>query len=202
MFEKGGGDDCEKVADKTMPIVAEMAKSFGKEVKPEDRAKMVEKCRTALKDGHRDPAMDCILAAADEAAVRACITKGMGDYQAKSKASEGKVMLKMLEKRLKMAAVEKAALPTGKVGPTPATPCCKQPDQKCPPTPADWADPTWQALEFQIDEPMRFQYSYESDGKIVTATATGDLACDGHATTLTLKRTLDNGQPVFEPIAE
>ena len=48
------------------------------------------------------------------------------------------------------------------------------------------ADPGWQHLEFEIDEPSKYQYSYTSDGKNFTAYAIGDLDCDGVAATFTM----------------
>src|SRR6266478_1926075 len=60
----------------------------------------------------------------------------------------------------------------------------------------DWtSDPVWTALEFQIDEPNLFHYSYESDGKTFKATAVGDLDCDGKPSTYTLDGKSENGNP-------
>ena len=59
--------------------------------------------------------------------------------------------------------------------------------------PADWSDPVWQALDFQIDHPTLFQYSYASDGTSFNATAVGDLDCDGTFITYTLSGTAENG---------
>jgi hypothetical protein len=46
--------------------------------------------------------------------------------------------------------------------------------------------PEWQALDFQISEPHRYQYSYSSDGHSFHAIAVGDLDCDGVSSTYTL----------------
>jgi hypothetical protein len=54
----------------------------------------------------------------------------------------------------------------------------------------------WTRLDFQIDDPGYFQYAYESDGKTATATATGDLDCDGTSIVYTLKMTVEDGNVV------
>ncbi len=192
------GDECQRVVDKTFPIIAEMAKGVGKEMKAEDKAKMLDKCRVSLKEGHRDPAMDCVLSAADEAAVRVCIKQGMGSYAAKSKALEAKMMIKRLERELKAKVAETGEYPAGKTALTPATPCCQMPDQICKPSSSDWSVPVWQSLDFAVEDPSHFQYSYDSDGKTVTAVATGDMQCDGHAETFTLTGKIENGTAVLE----
>lgn len=43
----------------------------------------------------------------------------------------------------------------------------------------DLGAPAVAALEFQTDQPHFFQYSYRSDSKTFTATAVGDIDCDG-----------------------
>jgi hypothetical protein len=86
---------------------------------------------------------------------------------------------------------------------TPAEPCCKGPDHKCAPVPADqWAaSDVWSKLDFEIGEATRFQYSYESDGKTVTATAVGDLDCDGTSVTYKLEMTAGtDGNPTMNII--
>jgi hypothetical protein len=117
-------------------------------------------------------------------------------YTHKSKSSEATTMLNRLGRHAKMAYGETTEFPKGKVGPTPAGTCCGQPNAKCPTSPADWNDPVWQELEFSIDEPTIYQFSYESDGRSFTATATGDADCDGELATYTLTGTIDaSGNP-------
>ena len=43
-----------------------------------------------------------------------------------------------------------------------------------------------QELGFTVDGAFHFQYSYESDGKTFTASATGDIGCTGKPATTTL----------------
>jgi hypothetical protein len=46
-----------------------------------------------------------------------------------------------------------------------------------------WSDHTWSALSFQINDEHYFVYSFDSSGTLTaanfTATANGDLDCDG-----------------------
>jgi hypothetical protein len=61
--------------------------------------------------------------------------------------------------------------------------CCNSPSKLCEPDPARWADPTWQALKFSIEEPTPYVYSFLSAGTDVTSMftvrANGDVDCDG-----------------------
>jgi prepilin-type N-terminal cleavage/methylation domain-containing protein len=72
---------------------------------------------------------------------------------------------------------------------TPATDfCCSQPGQKCAANPAQWMTPTWQALNFGIDDPHYYWYSYDSTGTFngsadsasFDAKAQGNLNCDAN----------------------
>lgn len=130
-------------------------------------------------------------------AIAACGAKEEADaYKAKSQATEAKLMLNRMSKNLKAHFVEHDAFPVGKAGLSPAAPCCKNTGGKCPAT-SDWAkDPVWSALDFELVEPHRFQYSYQSDGKSVLATAVGDLDCDGTMITYKLEMARGNsGEP-------
>ena len=192
--KSSGGDDCQKVLDKSRTVMAEMGKSRGKPVSAADEAKLLDRCHDALAGGKREPAMDCILAAKDDDGVRGCISGGLKDYRENGRKTEAKVHLNRIGKNVKIFYTVNATFPAGKTALTPATPCCKQQGGTCAPNPADWSDPAWQALDMSIDEPFRYQYSYESDGKTsFTATATADLDCDGHPTTTSVHGSLENG---------
>jgi hypothetical protein len=99
---------------------------------------------------------------------------------------EAKIQLGKIGKNAKTAFVAQAAFPTGKVGPTPANACCSEQIKQCIPSEGMWADPTWQALEFMVEGPFNYQYTYESDGKTFTATASGDPGCTGKPVTHTI----------------
>jgi type IV pilus assembly protein PilA len=70
---------------------------------------------------------------------------------------------------------------------TPAADCCFSPGGKCPADgPATWQTPTWQGLNFSVDDPHYYRFAYESTGtagagvgSVFTARAVGDLDCDG-----------------------
>lgn len=128
------------------------------------------------------------LAACDKA-------RELRDYADKAKVSEAKVQLSLIAKRAKAYAVEHATFPGGDAGPAPATPCCSQPRQRCDGSETDWSAAPWSALDFRIDEPIRFQYSYHGGGDRFTATAVGDPSCDGHPVTLTVRGTIVAGEP-------
>lgn len=189
----GGGDKCEKAYAKMI--------AMDKGGAP-DKAKAIQQCKDDLK-AHPEHAkmLDCIAGLPDkptqEDAMK-CLASAkdeVDDYKNKSRATEASLQLNKLGKKAKSAFVETGEFPKGKVGPTPAGPCCKGEKGKCAVDAKAWQDPAWQALEFSIDEPSLYQYSYESDGKTFTALAVGDLDCDSNSATYTLKGTVDNGNP-------
>jgi len=114
-------------------------------------------------------------------------------YMKKSKVSEASLQLNRLAKALKVTYIENGALPVGEVPLPPAAPCCQGPGGKCPVDAAAWQHPVWQALEFQLDEPHRYQYRYTSDGKTAVVEAIGDLDCDGQTAAYRLEVTTEGG---------
>ncbi|MBA3461735.1 MAG: hypothetical protein H0T46_17355 [Deltaproteobacteria bacterium] len=117
------------------------------------------------------------------------------DYMKKSKKSEAALQLNKLAKHAKVYYVENATFPTGEAPTTPVQKCCEQPGGKCAPGGAAWLNEAWTKLDFQIDEPTLFQYSYKSDGKTLDAEAIGDLDCDGTSITYKLHLEADQGNP-------
>lgn len=181
-------DDCERFYDKTAPIMEKVA---GKKLEAKDKTEFLDNCRKEVKAGKVDPVMPCVLDAKDDEAIDACFKKAFAETGKKSKQTEAALQLNKIGKIAKVAFITDAAFPKGKAAMLPPKPCC--PD-KC--APVDWsADPVWKALAFQIDEPNLFQYAYESDGQTFTATAVGDLDCDGVAITYTLAGKVVNGNP-------
>jgi hypothetical protein len=184
-------DDCERFFDKSNKLLERMMTDAGKSLDAKTKQGFLDDCRKSLKEGKKDPIMPCVLDAKDDAAVATCWQKAFGEYRDTGKVVEAKIQLKKIEKSAKVAFITNASFPKGAAATLPAKPCC--PD-KC--EPADWSkDPVWTALDFQIDEGTRFQYHYESDGQTFTATAIGDLDCDGVAITYKLTGKTVDGNP-------
>jgi type IV pilus assembly protein PilA len=86
--------------------------------------------------------------------------------------------------------------PTSTGGATPSTTCCGQPGDKCSPSAGMWdLVPSWAALNFSVDDPFYYQYTYTSagtdTGSQMTAAANGDLDCDGIKSTFERIATVD-----------
>ena len=68
---------------------------------------------------------------------------------------------------------------------TPAETPCNYPEQKFPVQPTLWAEPTWQALNFSVDDSSYYQYRVRRDGNGSNVgdqfflEARGDLNCNG-----------------------
>jgi hypothetical protein len=186
------GDECQQYWDRTSVL---MAKAAGDKLPPDAKTKFLKECR----EGDRikkDPMFRCVTDASGDDAVKACMSKAFGDYMAKSKLTEAALQLNRIGKDLKLYVMERDAFPIGNAGPTPAEPCCKGENHKCPVVPIEqWsASEIWKLLDFEISEPTLFQYSYEStDGKTATATAVGDLDCDGTMITYKLEASIEDG---------
>lgn len=71
--------------------------------------------------------------------------------------------------------------------PTPALSCCSGGADKCVPVATIWQTPTWNALQFSINDPHYYRYEFESAGSGLTAEFTaraiGDLDCDNDLST-------------------
>jgi len=120
------------------------------------------------------------------------------DYTKRSKKTEAALQLNKLAKNAKRAYSETGRYPAGSTPLTPRQPCCGQPNNHCSAVPELYAaSPVWAALDFQIDEPTLFQYSYSAsaDGQRFVAKAVGDLDCDGVFITYELTGTVSSGAP-------
>jgi type IV pilus assembly protein PilA len=122
------------------------------------------------------------------------------DYMKKGKSTEAELQLAKIKTNAKAAYNTNTSYPTGTPALTPAGDCCTQNfggKKKCAVAAGDWAVAGWQELDFQLDEPFYFQYSYTgvAAGTSYSATAVGDLDCDGTAITYTLTGAVTNGNP-------
>lgn len=115
------------------------------------------------------------------------------DYMKKSKKTEASLQLNKIAKNDKVYFVTNANWVTvnGSAKPQSATNCKYAVD-------TSWAsDSGWAALDFQIDEPNLFQYSYTGGTTSALANAVGDLDCDGTSITYGLFLTATNGNPAM-----
>jgi hypothetical protein len=208
-----GGDKCERAWDK----MAGAMKAEAKGGKEPDKAEMVGKCKDELKQHpEREAMLDCVIAIDGEvsmdklagcASAKGASGKNGDSPHTAGRKTEATLMLNKIGKNAKRVFGEIGAFPTGKVGLSPATVCCSGQGAKCPVDAKAWADPVWQNLEFTIDEPHSFQYTYQGDGgKTFTATAVGDLDCDTNMITYKLEGSVDpSGNPTVklsEPTTE
>jgi type IV pilus assembly protein PilA len=120
------------------------------------------------------------------------------DSMKKAKKSEALVQLNKIAGRAKEEFAVNATYPVFTQAATPTATCCTQNFQgkrKCQPVATDWAIAAWQALDFQVDEPFFFQYAYTGAATTFTATASGDLDCDGTAINYLANGVATNGNP-------
>ena len=116
------------------------------------------------------------------------------DYMKKSKKTEASLQLNKIAKNNKVYFTTNATFFVGTQALTPGATCCAAGGvTKCPANAAAWAVPTWQALDFQIDESHLFVYSYTGAADTATAVARGDLDCDGTMVDYTLAMTASAG---------
>ena len=117
------------------------------------------------------------------------------NYQRKAKAVEAELELRRIGHAAIMYFDEHGRFPAAAAGPTPATPCCAGPDHQCASVIDDWAAEPWRTLGVTMLEPHRYQYTFTpgADGSSFTATAIGDLDCDGDASVFTLTGTAVGG---------
>jgi hypothetical protein len=174
----GGAPTCDQLIDH----VAEVTKD-----KPPDRAAAIADCQ---KSDLSAATKRCLMKAASAEDLGACFSEakhgdkggGADDYATSAKASEAELNANRIAKLVKMYYAEQATYPASASGPTPPLgSCCKQPGGTCKPDRSMWQMPPWSTIDFAIDEPSRYSYSYEvkDTSKEVVVHAIGDLDCDG-----------------------
>jgi prepilin-type N-terminal cleavage/methylation domain-containing protein len=110
------------------------------------------------------------------------------DYMKKSKKTEASLQLNKISKNNKVVYNTTASYVTFNGAAKPTMTNCKGAVE------TDWAsDSGWASLDFQIDEPNLFQYTYTGGTSTATATAVGDLDCDTTMITYTLSMSAPNG---------
>jgi type IV pilus assembly protein PilA len=123
------------------------------------------------------------------------------DYMKSSKRSEAMLNLNSIEKGAGAEFAENSAFPNATSGGlTPANACCNQAGKKCAVVQADWVgNAAWDGLNFQMNKPFLFQYSYAANnaGAGFSADAVGDLDCDTTTVTYNLTGSTVNGSPQY-----
>jgi type IV pilus assembly protein PilA len=127
------------------------------------------------------------------------------DYMKRSKKTEASLQLNKIGKNSKRAYMEHSQYVSGTAAPLPVGKngaCCgiagSLAANHCLAAPASFtADGIWSQLDFEIDEETLFVYSYAGTNTTYTATAIGDLDCDGTNITYTLAGTAVAGQPAY-----
>jgi prepilin-type N-terminal cleavage/methylation domain-containing protein len=122
------------------------------------------------------------------------------DYIKRSKKVEASLQLNKIGRNAKRSYSETASYVVGTAPQLPHHPgtggCCGGPSNRCSAVPTQFAsDPVWRQLDFQIDEDSLFYYNYTGALTTFTATATGDIDCDGTEIVYTLTGTAANGNP-------
>jgi len=125
------------------------------------------------------------------------------DYMKRARTSEAGLQLNKIGKNAKRAYAETSMYVVGTAGVLPARPgggagggCCGGPKNHCAANAAGFAaDATWRALDFQIDEPNLFVYTYVGTATDFTSTASGDLDCDNIEIVYTLTGAANGGSP-------
>jgi hypothetical protein len=78
--KKGPGDRCQTFIDRSRPILQKLASDAGKTMTDEHYGKMLADCR-AGKMGKDEALADCVVGAADDAAVSQCWEDAFKSYQ-------------------------------------------------------------------------------------------------------------------------
>ena len=181
--------DCAKLLDKVAPIFME-----GKTLTADERAKAVADCQNDVAKNPNDPVMLCMMDAVGKTAIMDCVKLADVEHH-KARKTEAELQLNKIGKNAKIFFITNAEYVKGTAKQLPDAPCCLGPNNKCPVTDLWTKDPVWSNLDFEIDEPNQFQYSYTSDGKTFHAEAVGDLDCDGIMITYKLDGEAPNGNP-------
>jgi type II secretory pathway pseudopilin PulG len=108
--------------------------------------------------------------------------------------AEARMNLRRIERAAIAAYNENGQFPIAHERLTPAIACCDQPNHVCDDS-AAWHTPGWLALDVGDPTPHHYQYSYDSDGTTVEATAVGDRTCKGSPLTYRLRITVEAGTP-------
>jgi len=133
------------------------------------------------------------------------------DYIKRAKKTEAVLQLNKIGKNARRAFSETSQYVIGTALTLPVKPgsggCCggtgASPNH-CAAVPASFAaDPVWRTLDFDLNEDSLYYYDYTGVAAKFTATATGDIDCDGTEAAYKLIGTAVNGNPtltLIEPL--
>ncbi len=210
---KGGDPSCETACEKAISVVSQEEDWSKKKIKKESRkcvgmctegewSGSMRTCIAGIKD--EKDAEQCFEKEEKYRAERGG-NEGSSKYARRAKTTEA---IDMLDKIYKGAAYYYTAPHVNRegrklgcqfpasTGVTPGKSCCgslgspfdKDKDGRCDVDPASWDNLTWASLSFQINDQHYFTYAFDWNGKTLsearfTASAYGDLDCDGEFST-------------------
>jgi hypothetical protein len=121
------------------------------------------------------------------------------EHRRSSRRGEAEINLDAIKKAVKAQVADRGGFVEGEVLRSPDLPCCdsERKDRKCEVRPAIWEHRIWQALDFRLDEPHYFRYSYEGALDHFVARAVGDLDCDDTEITYVLEGDFNDGNPTY-----
>ncbi|MBK7192239.1 MAG: hypothetical protein IPH80_07155 [Myxococcales bacterium] len=136
------------------------------------------------------------------AILAAVVVPKADEYVERSKRIEAELNLHAIGRGAKVGYEETGRFPEGDAALTPAASCCEGPNHKCAPDPALWRGEPWESMYFEMNRPHYFRYSYRAsaDGQSFTATAVGDLDCDGEEVVFTVTGTAVGGNPELSEV--
>jgi hypothetical protein len=122
--------------------------------------------------------------------IPACVERAAQSFRR----AEAEVQLERIGRAAGTYYVTNGKFPAGTAATLPARPCCTNRDHKCEVTSSWDDDPVWRELDFEVYGSSYFQYRYEGTAESFTATAVGDLDCDGNTITYRIVGRARNGQ--------
>lgn len=105
--------------------------------------------------------------------------------------------IEAIAKKLEAIYARDHKFPVGSVGPTPAGSCCGKTGY-CALDEADWNTGLWQAIGYKPTLPPLYQFTYMSDGSLMSITAVGDMDCDKNFVTYRIDGSIEDTGVVFK----
>jgi type IV pilus assembly protein PilA len=122
------------------------------------------------------------------------------DLMNSSKRGEAELNLDAIQKKIQGLQGTAPGFPVASSGETPGATCCDsgRDDRRCEPDAALWVgNAAWDVLDFDIQKPHFFRYSYEGTNDEYEAYAVADTNCDGEEFRYTDFGEMVDGKPQF-----